>query len=130
MEAASESSAEAVSVLASMPNTPQRQHRAANAANNRRKRFIAISTELNYLFFKFPFQVPDYFALVTRALIVLEGIALTGDPSFDIFDAAYPYAQKRAINVAKELSMADALTLMKGAVALRAELQRTDAHAR
>ena len=35
--------------------------------------------------------VPDYFALITRAMIVLEGIAVTGDPEFDLFKAAYPY---------------------------------------
>ena len=39
----------------------------------RRKQFRAVSGELNQIFFDFPFQVPDYFALVTRALIVLEG---------------------------------------------------------
>ena len=36
-------------------------------------------------------SVPDYFALITRAMIVLEGIAVTGDPDFDLFRAAYPY---------------------------------------
>ena len=38
-------------------------------------------------------------ALITRALIVLEGIALTGDKSFDLFDAAYPYALKHAASL-------------------------------
>ena len=42
-------------------------------------------------------MVPDYFALITKAMIVLEGIALTGDPEFDLFNSAYPYAFKRAI---------------------------------
>ena len=57
----------------------------------RRKEFAAVSADLNNIFFEQPFRVPDYFALVTRALIVLEGIALAGDPSFDIFKAAYPH---------------------------------------
>jgi hypothetical protein len=39
---------------------------------------------------------PRYFALITRALIVLEGIALTGDRDFDIFRASYPHALKHA----------------------------------
>ena len=65
----------------------------------RRKRFGAISKDLNSIFFEFPFTVPNYFALITRALIVLEGIALTGDPQFDIFRASYPYARSRAIHV-------------------------------
>ena len=42
------------------------------------------------------FAVPAYFALITRALIVLEGIALTGDRDFDIFRASYPFAIEHA----------------------------------
>jgi predicted unusual protein kinase regulating ubiquinone biosynthesis (AarF/ABC1/UbiB family) len=65
----------------------------------RRKRFMAISYDLNRIFFKYPFFVPDYFALMTRTMIVLEGIAVTGDPAFDLFGAAYPYALKRAVTL-------------------------------
>ena len=57
----------------------------------KRKRLIAVSQDLNQVFFDFPFVVPEYFALITRALIVLEGIALRGNPDFDIFQASYPY---------------------------------------
>ena len=38
-------------------------------------------------------------ALITRALIVLEGITLKGDPSFDIFASAYPFAVQRAVGI-------------------------------
>lgn len=69
------------------------------ALANRSKRFMKISFELNKIFFAFPFCVPDYFALLTRAMIVLEGIAVTGNPNFDLFSSAYPYAFKRAVNV-------------------------------
>jgi len=31
-----------------------------------------------------PFSIPPYFALIARALGVLEGIALTGDPDYRI----------------------------------------------
>merc|ERR1719215_488291 len=65
----------------------------------RKMNFAAISDELNDIFFEFPFSVPDYYALVTRALATLEGIALVGDPNFDIFWAAYPYALSRAISL-------------------------------
>ena len=61
--------------------------------------FFIFSFELNKIFFVFPFQVPDYFALLTRAMIVLEGIAVTGNPDFDLFASAYPYASKRAVNL-------------------------------
>jgi aarF domain-containing kinase len=46
----------------------------AKLHKTRRKQFTAVSGELNQIFFDYPFQVPDYFALVTRALITLEGI--------------------------------------------------------
>ena len=62
----------------------------------KRAQFSAISRELNQIFFEFPFTVPEYFALITRALIVLEGIAISGDKDFDLFQAAYPYAARHA----------------------------------
>jgi aarF domain-containing kinase len=62
----------------------------------RRAQFGEVSKDLNSIFYEFPFAVPEYFALITRALIVLEGIALTGDRDFDIFRASYPYAAKHA----------------------------------
>ena len=62
----------------------------------RRAQFGEVSKDLNSIFYEFPFTVPDYFALITRALIVLEGIALTGDRDFDIFRASYPYATQHA----------------------------------
>jgi len=66
---------------------------------SRRKKFWAVSNDLNKIFFDYPFLVPNYFALITRAMIVLEGIAVTGDPDFDLFSSSYPYAFKTAINV-------------------------------
>ena len=77
----------------------QGQMEPAYLPKQRRKQFAMISRDLNEIFFRFPFVVPAYFALITRALIVLEGIAVTGDPSFDIFKAAYPYARSRAIEL-------------------------------
>ena len=68
-----------------------------------RKQFAAVSRELNAIFFEFPFTVPEYFALITRALLVLEGIALSGIPEFDIFQAAYPHALARASAMSGEL---------------------------
>mmetsp|Transcript_6581 Transcript_6581/g.21168 ORF Transcript_6581/g.21168 Transcript_6581/m.21168 type:complete len:144 (+) Transcript_6581:297-728(+) len=44
-----------------------------SAVASKRRQFAAISRDLNQIFFDFPFAVPEYFALITRALIVLEG---------------------------------------------------------
>lgn len=66
----------------------------------RKRKFMEISNELNEIFFQYPFQVPAFFALVTRGLGLLEGIALSGDPDFDIFKASLPFvASKRAISL-------------------------------
>ena len=68
------------------------------ATAKRKYQFQALSYDLNEIFFKYPFVIPEYFTLLTRALIVLEGIAVTGDANFDIFNAAYPFAVKLAMN--------------------------------
>ena len=72
---------------------------AYKAVVTRRKRMLAISYDLNKFFFKYPFMIPDYFALLIRSMVVLEGIAVTGDPSFDLFSSAYPYALRRSVKV-------------------------------
>lgn len=72
---------------------------AGSDLKKRKKKLMDISNELNEVFFKYPFTVPPFFALVTRGLGLLEGIALTGDPEFDIFLASTPYARKRAVAI-------------------------------
>lgn len=46
--------------------------------HDRKRNLMAISNELNEVFFEHPFSVPPFFALVTRGLGLLEGIALSG----------------------------------------------------
>jgi len=67
--------------------------------SKRKQKLGEISNELNAIFFHYPFQVPGFFALLTRGLGLLEGIALQGDPDFDIFRASAPYATKRAVTL-------------------------------
>jgi len=67
--------------------------------NKRKKKLMNISNELNEVFFRYPFSVPSYFALITRGLCLLEGIALKGDPEFDIFQASYPYVSRKAAQI-------------------------------
>jgi predicted unusual protein kinase regulating ubiquinone biosynthesis (AarF/ABC1/UbiB family) len=67
--------------------------------HNRKRKLMEITSELNEVFFRYPFSVPPFFALVTKGLGLLEGIALTGDPDFDIFRASAPFARRRAISV-------------------------------
>jgi len=59
--------------------------------------FQELAADLAEITFKFPFRIPPYFALIIRAIGVLEGIALKGNPQFAIVDEAYPYISKRLL---------------------------------
>ena len=59
--------------------------------------FQELAADLAEITFEFPFRIPPYFALVIRAISVLEGIALVGNPQFAIVDEAYPYISKRLL---------------------------------
>jgi aarF domain-containing kinase len=52
--------------------------------------FQELAADLAEITFEYPFRIPPYFALVIRAIGVLEGIALVGNPEFAIVDEAYP----------------------------------------
>lgn len=56
---------------------------------------LSIVSDCNCL--EFPFRIPPYFALVIRAISVLEGIALVGQPDFAIVDEAFPYIARRLL---------------------------------
>ena len=57
--------------------------------------FQELAADLAQITFDYPFTIPPYFALVIRAISVLEGIALVGNPNFAIIDEAYPYIARR-----------------------------------
>jgi len=59
--------------------------------------FQELAADLAEITFKFPFRIPPYFALIIRAISVLEGIALVGNPEFAIVDEAYPYIARRLL---------------------------------
>ncbi|KAL2897512.1 hypothetical protein RDABS01_039295 [Bienertia sinuspersici] len=59
--------------------------------------FQELAADLAQITFDYPFQIPPYFALIIRAIGVLEGIALVGNPEFAIVDEAYPYIAQRLL---------------------------------
>jgi len=59
--------------------------------------FNDLSADLAKITFDLPFRIPPYFALIIRAIGVLEGIALVGDEQFAVIDEAYPYIAKRLL---------------------------------
>lgn len=82
-------------VLPPLKSVVEQGMKAGGDIRRRTKNFQAISDDLNDVFFRLPFEVPGYFALITRAIAVLEGAALVADPEFDMFWAAYPHALSR-----------------------------------
>lgn len=53
-----------------------------------------------------PFSIPPYFAILGRAIITLEGVALTGDPEYGIILQAYPF-------IARTLLTGESTTVQK-----------------
>ena len=48
--------------------------------------------------FNYPFRVPARFALIIRAVVSQEGLALKLEPSFKIINVAYPYVARRLLS--------------------------------
>ena len=59
--------------------------------------FKAITDRFSELMYAYPFRVPARFALVIRAVVSQEGLALRLDPSFKIVAVAYPYIARRLL---------------------------------
>ena len=60
--------------------------------------FKAITDKFSELMFDYPFRVPARFALIIRAVVSQEGLALKLDPKFKIISVAYPYVAKRLLS--------------------------------
>ncbi|QEY33291.1 AarF/ABC1/UbiB kinase family protein [Synechococcus sp. RSCCF101] len=59
--------------------------------------FKAITDRFSELMYEYPFRVPARFALIIRAVVSQEGLALRLDPSFRIIAVAYPYVARRLL---------------------------------
>jgi len=74
--------------------------------------FQELAADLAQITFDFPFRIPPYFAIIIRAIGVLEGIALVGDPEFALVDEAYPYLSKRLLTSNDDARLQAALKYM------------------
>jgi len=59
--------------------------------------FKAITDRFSELMYAYPFRVPARFALIIRAVVSQEGLALRLDPGFKIVAVAYPYVARRLL---------------------------------
>merc|ERR1719502_1226915 len=59
--------------------------------------FQAMTQDLLTVLNDIPFSVPPYFALIARAVVTLEGVALTGDPDYGLITEAYPFVARKLL---------------------------------
>jgi predicted unusual protein kinase regulating ubiquinone biosynthesis (AarF/ABC1/UbiB family) len=59
--------------------------------------FKAITDRFSELMYDYPFRVPARFALIIRAVVSQEGMAMRLDPDFRIIRVAYPYVARRLL---------------------------------
>lgn len=46
-----------------------------------------------------PFSIPPYFALIARAVVTLEGVALIGNPDYGLIMEAYPFVARKLLRL-------------------------------
>ena len=56
-----------------------------------------VTDKFSKLMYSYPFRVPSRFALIIRAVVSQEGLALRLDPNFKILNIAYPYIAKKLL---------------------------------
>jgi len=59
--------------------------------------FQALSQELLAVTLEIPFSVPPYMSLLARSVATLEGIALAGDPDYQMVAQAYPFVVRKVL---------------------------------
>ena len=74
--------------------------------------FQDLAADLAQITFDYPFRIPPYFAIIIRAIGVLEGIALGPNPDFAIIDEAYPYISKMLLTSKDSPRLQEALRYM------------------
>merc|ERR1719491_2119076 len=60
--------------------------------------FQAMTTDMLTVLNDIPFSIPPYFALLARAVVTLEGIALTADPDYGLVLEAYPFVARKLMS--------------------------------
>lgn len=59
--------------------------------------FQAITQDFLTVLNDVPFSIPPYFALLARAIVTLEGVALTADPDYGLIIEAYPFVARKLL---------------------------------
>jgi len=59
--------------------------------------FQAMTQDLLTVLNDIPFSIPPYFALLARAVVTLEGLALSVDPDYGLIISAYPFVARKLL---------------------------------
>jgi aarF domain-containing kinase len=60
--------------------------------------FQAMTNDMLTVLNDIPFSIPAYFALLARAVVTLEGLALSADPSYGLVIEAYPFVARKLLS--------------------------------
>jgi aarF domain-containing kinase len=60
--------------------------------------FQAMTNDMLTVLNDIPFSIPPYFALLARAVVTLEGLALSADPSYGLVIEAYPFVARKLLS--------------------------------
>lgn len=60
--------------------------------------FQAMTQDVITVLNDIPFSIPPYFALLARAVVTLEGIALIGNPDYKLVMEAYPFVARKLLS--------------------------------
>ena len=58
---------------------------------------LTLALTLTQVMNDIPFSIPPYFALLARAVVTLEGIALTANPDYRLVMEAYPFVARKLL---------------------------------
>jgi predicted unusual protein kinase regulating ubiquinone biosynthesis (AarF/ABC1/UbiB family) len=60
--------------------------------------FQAMTNDMLTVLNDIPFSIPPYFALLARAVVTLEGLALSADPDYGLVLEAYPFVARKLLS--------------------------------
>jgi predicted unusual protein kinase regulating ubiquinone biosynthesis (AarF/ABC1/UbiB family) len=60
--------------------------------------FAAMTSDAISVLNDIPFSIPPYFALLGRAIVTLEGVALTGNPNYGLIMESYPFVARKLLS--------------------------------
>eukprot|EP00667_Euglena_gracilis_P002216 EG_transcript_2216 len=87
--------------------------------------FQAMTSDILTVLNDIPFSIPPYMALLARAVVTLEGIALRGNPNYGIVTEAYPFVARKLLREDRPEVQRALAELLYGGIQKDGRLQTT-----